>query len=127
MKDYWTSEVEKKLAEYVTSDDMEEKNKIFKEYLHIPFKKLIDDILKRYKPYIGEVSEEIKIDVLTYLVMLVVRFNPEVKLKSGNPSGWSYCSILIRSWIADYRMRASREKKNVRFEECHEVHLNKIR
>ena len=126
MREYWTSEVEDKLAEYVRCDDSIKKNKIFDDYLHTPFKKLINDVLKRYKPYTGEVDEEIKIDILCYLVTHIERFNPEVKLKSGNPTGWSYSSILIRSWIADYRMKMSREKKNVRFEECHEIHLNKI-
>ena len=126
MKDYWTSETEEALAKYVRTEDMDEKNQLFDNSLHIPFKKLIDDVLERYKPYTGEVDEDTKLSILTHLAMGIVRFNPEVKLKSGNPSGWSYCNILIRSWIADYRMKTSREKKNVRFEECHEVHLNKI-
>jgi len=83
MKEYWTPEVEEKLAEYVRSDNGVKKNKIFNEYLHTPFKKLIDDVIKQYKSYVGEVTKEMKIDILTYLVRYVERFNPEAKLKCG--------------------------------------------
>jgi len=126
MKDYWTSETEEALAEYVRTEDMDERNRLFDEHIHIPLKKLIDDVVKRYKPCAGEVDEDIKLDILTYVVMYVGKFNPEATFRDRKVTAWSYCNVLARCWIADFRMRTSREKKNVRFQESHEVHLNKI-
>lgn len=125
MKDYWTDETEDALAKYVTTEDMDEKNRLFNDCLHKPLKKLIDANIKRY--HVPIVNEDLKLSILTDVIMRVERFKPNVILPSGKKStGRAYCSILIRSWFADWKVKTARQKKNVLFEACHEIHLYKI-
>jgi len=124
MENYWTDETEEALAKYVTTEDMDEKNKIFNDYLFIPLRKLIDVLLERY--CIPIVDDDIKLDILTHVVEYMGRFNPEAVYPSGKKaSGKSYCIILVRSWFADYKLKYARQKKIIQFEACHEIHLNK--
>ena len=125
MEEYWTSDVEEALAKYVTCEDIVEKNKIFDDHLLIPFRKLIDALLERYR--IPFVDDDMKLDILTHLVLNVDRFKPDRVYPSGKKAtGKSYCIILIRSWFADWKLKTYRQKKNVLFEACHEIHLYKI-
>ena len=125
MKEYWTPEVEEALAKYVTCEDIIEKNKIFDNHLFIPFQKLIDAILERYRLHF--VDDDVRVAILSHLVLNVGKFKPDLVYPSGKKaSGKSYCIILIRCWMADYKLKYARKKKNVPFEECHEIHLNKI-
>jgi len=121
MKEYWTDEVEEKLAIYVTSEDMDEKNEIFDNYLLIPFKKLIDAILERYR--IPFVDDNMKLDILTYLVVNVERFKPDFVYPSGKKAtGKAYCIVLIRSWFADWNVKSARQRKNISFEDWWKDH-----
>lgn len=116
MEEYWTSETEDALAEYVTTNDMDEKNRLFTECLHEPLKKLIDANIKRYR--IPIVDEDLKLSILTDVVMRVERFRPNVVLPSGRKStGRAYCSILIRSWFADWNLKRSRQKNMMSLDE----------
>ena len=125
MEEYWTSDVEEALAKYVTCEDIVEKHKIFDDHLLIPFRKLIDALLERYR--IPFVDDDMKLDILTDLVVRVEKFKPDTVYPSGRKAtGKSYCIILIRSWFADWKLKYAKQIKNVRFEECHEIHLYKI-
>jgi len=125
MKEIWTQKVEEALAKYVKSEDTVEKHKIFNDHLFIPFRKLIDSLLERYS--IPIVDNDIKLDILSFLVLHINKFNPDAVLPSGKKaSGKAYCIILIRSWFADYKLKYARQKKIVRFEESHEIYMNKI-
>jgi hypothetical protein len=122
---FWTTEVEEALAKYVSCVDIKEKNEIFTKYLYSPFQQLIDKTIKRYRPdREGYDDEEAKEDFLYHLVIHVQRFNPDVVLPSGRkPSGLSYCSVIIRSAIADDRVRSAREKMNrISFDDWHKDH-----
>ena len=126
MENFWTSEIEEALVKYVKCEDVVEKNKIFDDYLFIPLRKLIDVILERYR--LPNVDDDVKFDILSDLVLQVSKFNPDAKLSSGKKvSGKTYCIILIRCWIADYKLKTARQRKVVQFEESHETFLNKIR
>jgi hypothetical protein len=125
MKEIWTQEVEEALAKYVRCEDKVEKNKIFDDHLFIPFRKLIAALLERYS--IPNVDDDMKFDILTYLVECVERFNPDAVRPDGKKtSGKAYCITLIRCWIADWKLKYSRQKKTVSFESCHEIHMRKI-
>jgi len=111
MKEYWTPEVEEALANYVTCADSAEKNVIFDKYLFEPFKKLIDITVKRYRPDVKTVTDEMVCDLLYHLIIHVQKYNPDVVLSSGKkPSGHSYCSIIIRSAIAHERCETAKRK-----------------
>jgi len=121
---FWTTEVEAAFVEYVTCKDIGKKNDIFTKQLHEPFKKLIDETIKRYRPdRKGYDDEEAKEDFLYHLIVQVQRFNPNVVLQSGKkPSGLSYCRVIIRSSIAEHTVRAYRQSKNISLDEWHKDH-----
>ena len=101
------------------------KNEIFDNHLIIPFKKLIDALLERYR--IPAVDDDMKLSILSDLVVRVEKFKPDLVLPSGRKAtGKAYCGVLIRCWFADWKLKYARQKKNIPFEECHEVHLCKI-
>ena len=114
-EEYWTDEVEEALAKYVTCKDCDEKNLIFTKYLHVPLLKLIDAIVERYRPDAKDMhTDETRTDLLYSLILHVQKFNPNAILPSGKKaSGHSYCSIIIRSSIAEHTVRTYREKKTI--------------
>jgi len=116
MKEYWTPEVEEKLAEYVTTEDIVEKNEIFDNHLFIPFRKLIDAILERYRLHF--VDDDVRLAILSHLVLNVGRFKPDTVYPSGKKAtGKSYCIVLIRSWMADWKLKYARQRKNISFDD----------
>ncbi|MCK9416907.1 hypothetical protein M0Q97_09645 [Candidatus Dojkabacteria bacterium] len=112
--EYWTPEVEEALAKYVSCTGITERHDIFDNHLYEPFKQLILETVKRYRPDVGDkLTNEMSSDLLYHLIIHVQKFNPDVVLSSGRkPSGHSYCSVIIRSAIADDRVRTAREKMN---------------
>jgi len=118
MKEYWTSEVEEALAKYVRCEDNDEKNEIYTKYLHEPFQKLIDITVKRYRPDAKNYDDDTKLMLLSNLILMVDKFNPDVVLLSGRkPTGHSYCSIIVRSSIAQYTVKDARQNKNIGFDD----------
>jgi len=112
LSEYWTTEVEEALAKYVACVNSDEKNEIFDKHLFEPFKTLIDVVVKRYRPDVKIVTNEMRCDLLYHLLIHVQKFNPDVVLPSGRkPSGHSYCSIIIRSAIAHERVETAKKKR----------------
>jgi hypothetical protein len=126
--EYWTNEVEEAVANYAACIDVDERNSIYMKYLHQAFQKLIDDVIKRYRPdWEGHNEREIKNDLLSILVEHIRRYNPTIAISRGyKPNARIYCSTIIRSAIADQRVKSYKEKQNVRFNESHEIFLKNI-
>ena len=126
--EFWTNEVEEAVGRYAMCTDIVEKNKIFSKYLHSAFKKLIDDVVLQYRPdWDGHNEKEIKDDLLYTLVVSIQRYNPAMAILRGyKPNARIYCKIIIKSAIADQRVKSYKEKQNVRFDESHEVFLKNI-
>jgi hypothetical protein len=124
--EFWTDETEEMVSKYVTCVDIEKKNKIYDKHLHIAFMKLIDIVVERY--YMNQDDNEVKNDLLYSLIINVQRFNPNKILPNGKkPNSRSYCEVIIRSAIADRRVRIFHEKQNVRFDSSHEKYLKFLR
>jgi hypothetical protein len=126
--EYWTDEVEEAVAKYGTCLNVDERNSIYIKYLHIAFQKLIDDVIKRYRPdRDGHEDKDVKLDLLSILVEHVQRYNPAIAISRGyKPNARIYCTVIIKSAIADRRVRSYKERQNVCFDESHEIFLNNI-
>lgn len=125
MEKIWTQEVEEAFIKYVTCEDVVEKNKIFDNHLFTAFRKLIDVLLERYSVPI--VDNDVKLDILSYLVLHISKFNPDAVSPSGKKAnGKAYCITIIRCWFADWNMKYAKQKKNISLEDCDEIHMNKI-
>ena len=120
MEEIWTNEIEEALVKYVTCKDVVEKNKIFDTYLFSAFRKLIDVLLERHS--IPIVDDNVKLDILSHLVLHVDKFNPEAVTPSGKKaSGKAYCITLIRCWFADWKLKYARQKKNISLDDYDEM------
>jgi hypothetical protein len=128
MNEYWTDEVEEAVVKYAACTDADERNQIYNKYLHQAFQKLINNIIKQYHPdKEGYEDKDVKLDLLSILVEHVRRYNPAIALSRGyKPNARIYCGVIIRSAIADYRVKLYHERQNVSFNESHEIFLNDI-
>lgn len=122
MKDYWTHETEEAVAKYVRCEDIIEKNEIFNNYLFIPFRKLIDDVFERY--HLPVVDDDMKLNILSDLVIRIEKYNPEAEFRGRKSTAWTYCNVLVRCWIADWKLKYAKQKKNVSLEDCDEKSIS---
>jgi DNA-directed RNA polymerase specialized sigma24 family protein len=117
---YFAEREEQAVIDYINSDSLEEKNKIYNEILIEPFRKMIQSILRRYPIHIGNYDmEEVEQNALTHLVEHMVKFNPNKITKSGNKTkAFSYCQTIIRNYYKDHSKKSYTEKKiNLSFDD----------
>jgi len=117
---YFAEREEQAVIDYINSDSLEEKNKIYNEILIEPFRKMIQSILRRYPIHIGNYDmEEVESNALTHLIEHMVKFNPHKITKSGNKTkAFSYCQTIIRNYYKDHSKKSYTEKKtNLSFDD----------
>lgn len=110
---YFGDKEEQAVIDYINSDSLEEKNKIYNEILIEPFRKMIQSILRRYPIHIGNYDmEEVESNALTHLIEHMIKFNPNKITKSGNKTkAFSYCQTIIRNYYKDHSKKSYNEKK----------------
>jgi hypothetical protein len=117
---YFAEREEQAVIDYINSNSLEEKNKIYNEILIEPFKKMIQSILRRYPIHIGNYDmSEVESNALTHLIEHMVKFNPDKITKSGNKTkAFSYCQTIIRNYYKDHSKKSYTEKKiNLSFDD----------
>jgi hypothetical protein len=117
---YFAEKEEQAVIDYIRSNSLEEKNKIYNEILIEPFRKMIQSILRVYPIHIGNYCmEEIESNALTHLIEHMIKFNPEKITKSGNKTkAYSYCQTIIRNYYKDHGKKSYIEKKiNLNFDD----------
>ncbi|MCK9416906.1 hypothetical protein M0Q97_09640 [Candidatus Dojkabacteria bacterium] len=117
---YFAEKEEQAVIDYINSDLLEEKNKIYNEILIEPFRKMIQSILRRYPIHIGNYDmEEVESNALTHLIEHMVKFNPNKITKAGaKTKAFSYCQTIIRNYYKDHSRKSYTEKKiNLSFDD----------
>lgn len=117
---YFAEREEQAVIDYINSNSLEEKNRIYNEILIEPFKKMIQSILRRYPIHIGNYDMvEVESNALTHLIEHMVKFNPDKITKSGNRTkAFSYCQTIIRNYYKDHSKKSYTEKKiNLSFDD----------
>jgi hypothetical protein len=117
---YFAEREEKAVLDYINSNSLEEKNRIYNQILIDPFRKMIQSILRRYPIHIGNYDmEEVEANALTHLIEHMVKFNPNKITKSGNKTkAFSYCQTIIRNYYKDHSKKSYTEKKiNLSFDD----------
>ena len=110
---YFAEREERAVFDYIQSNSIEEKNRIYNEILIEPFRKMIESILRRYPIHIGNYNiNEIESNALTHLIEHMIKFNPDKITKSGNKAkAFSYCQTIIRNYYKDHSKKSYMEKK----------------
>jgi hypothetical protein len=117
---YFAEREEQAVIDYINSNSLEVKNKIYNEILIEPFRKMIQSILRRYPIHIGNYDmDEVESNALTHLIEHMVKFNPNKITKSGNKTkAFSYCQTIIRNYYKDHSKKSYTEKKiNLSFDD----------
>ena len=91
---YFTQETEDAIVAYNESTNTREKNAIYNEHLRKPLEKLVENIIHTFKFYYFDVSsEEVKHEVISFLVMNMHKF------KEGKGKAFSYFSIVAKNYL----------------------------
>ena len=92
---YFYEREEEAFVKYITTEDPIEKEKIFKEFLHKPFCRMIESIIRRYKLLApDEEFEDIFNDTMSFLMTKVEKFNVNSGFKA-----YSYCGTICKNYL----------------------------
>lgn len=110
---YFAEKQEQAVIDYIRSDSQEDKNRIYNEFLLVPFTKMIQSILRKYPIHIGNYDmAEVESNALTHLIDQMVKYNPDTITKSGEKTkAYSYCQTIIRNYYKDHSKKSYTEKK----------------
>ena len=107
-KQYFTSDVDIAIKEYLASSNQDERDFIFKTRIHYPFYKLAENLIHTFKFYYTEVDdlEDLKHEVVCFFLEKLDYFKPEKGSKA-----FSYFSIVGKNYLILYNNNNYKKKK----------------
>jgi hypothetical protein len=104
---YFTQETENAIVAYVSSNDMEERNKLYNEKIHHAFFKLTENIIHTFKFYYTEVDniEDLQHEVITFLLSKLHLYDQSKGTKAFSYFGTIAKRYLILSNQTNYKKR----------------------
>ena len=107
-KQYFTSDVDLAIQEYLASSNQEERNHIFKHRIYYAFYKLAENLIHTFKFYYTEVDdlEDLKHEVVCFFLEKLDYFKPEKGSKA-----FSYFSIVGKNYLILYNNNNYKKKK----------------
>lgn len=83
------------VVNFLSTDDYEEKNKIYNEYLKKPLDKMISSIIRRYKLYRKDIDfQELHDDTHSFLITKIDKFKPSKEKKA-----YSYFGTICKNYL----------------------------
>ena len=105
---YWTMDTEQAIVEYNICDDEFRREELFNKRIYKPLDKLAENIINRFKfPYMDGSFEDIKNEVVSYLVIKLPNFTAD-KGKS-----FSYFSVVAKNYCILQNNKRYKEEKKV--------------
>jgi hypothetical protein len=105
---YFTEETEKAIVKYNESTDPDERELIFTRYIHAPLDKMAENIINRFKfPYMDGSFEDVKAQVVAYLVMNLHKYTAD------KGKAFSYFSIVAKNYLILNNNNFYKEEKRV--------------
>ena len=82
------------IIRYNSTDNTAIKNRIYSEHIAFPFNKLAENLIHTFKFYYFDYpSEEVKHEVVSFMVMQMPKYNPEIG------RAFSYFSIVAKNYL----------------------------
>jgi hypothetical protein len=102
---YFDVREETAVIDFINSNNEQERNKIYNEYLRAPLDKMISSIIRRYKLYRKEMDfEEVHNDTHSFLMTKVEKFKP-----SKNKKAYSYFGTICKNYLMGQIMKDQKE------------------
>jgi hypothetical protein len=120
---YFGPREEQALIEYIRTDSVELRHKLYNNILHDPFRTMIESILRRYPIHIGNYDiTEVEHNAWSHLIEKMVGFKENSYNKAGvKNKAFSYCQTIIRNFYKDWGKKTFNERvTNLPFEDFHE-------
>lgn len=94
-KGYFYEVQEKAVVDYLSTDDVQEKNRIYRTILQPAFTKMIESIIRRYSLYLpDEEFQETFDDTMSFLMTKLSCFDPTTNYKA-----YSYCGTICKNYL----------------------------
>jgi hypothetical protein len=95
LNNYFDEPEENAVRMFLTANTMDEKNKIYNEYLRFPLDKMISSIIRRYKLYRKDMDfNEIHVDTHSFLMTKIDKFKPSKEKKA-----YSYFGTICKNYL----------------------------
>lgn len=92
---YFDVREEVAVVNFLSTDDYEEKNKIYNEFLKKPLDKMISSIIRRYKLYRKDIDfQELHDDTHSFLITKIDKFKPSKEKKA-----YSYFGTICKNYL----------------------------
>jgi hypothetical protein len=105
-KIYFGEDQEQAVVRYLKSEDEDERNKIFNEYLREPLIIMVESIIRRYKLYRKDMEfNEIHTDTMSFLITKINKFNPD-----ANHKAYSYFGTICKNYLMGAIQKDNKEQ-----------------
>jgi SpoVK/Ycf46/Vps4 family AAA+-type ATPase len=105
-KIYFGEDQEQAVVRYLKSEDEDERNKIFNEYLREPLIIMVESIIRRYKLYRKDMEfDEIHTDTMSFLITKINKFNPD-----ANHKAYSYFGTICKNYLMGAIQKDTKEQ-----------------
>ena len=106
---YFTKETEQAIIRFNDSNDLEEREQIYREHICYPFDKLAENIINRFKfPYMDSSFQDVKDQVVSFLVLNIHKY------AADKGKAFSYFSVIAKNYlILNNNNRYKHEKRSV--------------
>lgn len=104
-KMYFTDETEQAIVVFNKTDDLDEREIIFREKIHPSIDKLAENIINRFKfPYINGNFEDIKNQVVSFLVLNLHKY------AENKGKAFSYFSVVAKNYLVLHNNNSYRDE-----------------
>ena len=105
---YFGPEQEEAVVRFLSTDDEDERNRIFNQFLTAPLNKMIESIIRRYKLYRrSDTFEDIHADTLSFLATKMEKFRPD-----KNKKAYSYFGTICKNYLLGQLLKADKKMKS---------------
>ena len=102
---YFDSQEEMAVLDFLSATSYEEKNKIYNDFLRKPLDKMISSIIRRYKLYRKDMDfYEIHIDTHSFLMTKIEKFKPSKEKKA-----YSYFGTICKNYLMGQIIKDQKE------------------
>jgi hypothetical protein len=94
-KNYFDTQEELAVIDYLNATTFDEKNKIYNQFLRLPLDKMISSIIRRYKLYRKDMEfEDLHTDTHSFLMTKIDKFKPSKEKKA-----YSYFGTICKNYL----------------------------